>query len=67
MKGKRFVLCAALTVALLASYVHTGPAESAEAKKETAPEFTLKTFDKGEIGLADLQGKAFVLWFMASW
>ena len=67
MRGKRFVLCATLSAALLASYVHPGFAESAEAKKETAPDFILKSFDKGEIRLGDLKGKVVVVWFMASW
>lgn len=67
MKRKDFLIGATLSAALLASYSHGGLAHSAEAKKEKAPEFALKTFDKGEIKLAGLQGKAVVLKFMASW
>ena len=67
MKGKHFLRGAALSTALLISFLHAGSADSAEGKKDKAPGFTLKTFDKGEIKLADLQGKAVVLKFMAPW
>lgn len=67
MRGKHFLLGTTLCAAVLVSYLHAGLAHSAEAKKEKAPEFALKTFDKGEIKLAGLQGKAVVLKFMASW
>ncbi|MGH7771720.1 MAG: peroxiredoxin family protein [Candidatus Binatia bacterium] len=67
MKGKHFLLGGTLSAALLISYLHAGLVESAEVKKDKAPEFALKTFDKGEIKLAGLQGKAVVLKFMASW
>ena len=67
MTRKHVPLGAMLPAAVLALCLHAGLVLSADAKKETAPEFTLKTFDKGEIRLADLQGRPVVLKFMASW
>lgn len=65
MKRKHLLLATMLSATLLASYA--GLAESAEAIKEMASEFTLQTFDNREIRLGDFKGKAVVVWFMASW
>jgi cytochrome oxidase Cu insertion factor (SCO1/SenC/PrrC family) len=67
MNEKRFILCATLFAALLVSCVQPEFADPAEALKETAPGFTLQTFDNRVIRLDDLKGKAVVVWFMASW